>query len=134
MMLLKKFNNRLDHLGMLVSLLCAVHCALLPLAITMLPLLGLEFLAHPAIELGIISLSLIIGLVSMGRSWFKHHRIQPSIFMLFGFAAILTGHLFIAERWEWIFLTLGGFAIVIAHYQNWRLLHTGNRNCEINHK
>lgn len=62
-MLLKKISKNLDKLGVGVSLLCAVHCAALPLIISSLPLLGLKIFGNPLIETSIILLSLIIGII-----------------------------------------------------------------------
>ena len=42
-----KYSSRLDHAGMTASILCAIHCAIVPLLITLLPLAGLGFLANP---------------------------------------------------------------------------------------
>ena len=38
-----KYTSKLDNAGMTASILCAIHCAIVPLLITVLPLAGLSF-------------------------------------------------------------------------------------------
>jgi hypothetical protein len=119
-MLSSTIRKKLDHLGIGVAVLCAIHCALLPVLMAMLPMAGLKFLAHPALELGIILLSLIIALASLGKSWHVHRRRLPGAMVLTGFALILTGHFGVSETYEWMFLTAGSFLVAAAHLVNWR--------------
>ena len=44
----------IDSLGMSGAALCAIHCALLPLALVLLPVLGLGVLASPGFEKGFV--------------------------------------------------------------------------------
>lgn len=116
-----KLTGRLDGAGMTASMLCAVHCALLPLVITLLPLWGLEFLAEEWVELFMIGLALIIGVASLGTSFKKHHRRKmPLLLLAAGFGLILLGHFLGSEALEPVLLPLGGVTIAAAHYVNWR--------------
>jgi hypothetical protein len=112
-------HERLDHLGMAASIACAIHCAALPLAITALPLLGLEFLANIWVEVSMICLSLIVGVVSLRLSYPKHKNIMPILILILGFLLIGTGH-FVFEHLEVVFVPLGGFTIAAAHLINWK--------------
>ncbi len=119
-MLSSTLRKRLDHLGIGVAVLCAIHCALLPVIITMLPMFGLRFLAHPLLEMGIILLSLIIALASLSRSWRRHRSWLPGGLVIAGFTLILTGHFGVPEATEWLFLTAGSTLVAVAHLVNWR--------------
>jgi hypothetical protein len=112
----------IDRMGIGVSLLCAIHCALLPLIITMLPLLGLEVFADPLFENAIIFISLIIGITSLSSAFVQHKTRLPLLLMVTGFISIFIGHYFIAKDFEWLFLTLGGLTVAAAHYNNWQLI------------
>jgi len=112
-------HERLDHLGMVASIACAVHCAALPLVITALPLLGLEFLANLWIEVSMIVLSLIVGILSLRLSYPKHKKVVPILVLIIGFLLIATGHL-IFEQLEAVIVPLGGFTIAAAHLINWK--------------
>ena len=69
-----KHSSKLDHIGMTASILCAIHCAIVPILITTLPLFGLGFLANPWLEWGMIILALFIGIYAIGLSYFRSHR------------------------------------------------------------
>ncbi len=125
----KKTNNKLDKIGICVSLLCAVHCALLPLIITLLPLIGFGFLANNYFEMAIIATSLLIGYTSLRGSYRKHCNKTPLIIITQGFAIIFIGKMLIAQHYEWLFLTAGGLLIATAHFYNSRLsMHTHENN------
>lgn len=103
---------------MTASTICAIHCAIVPVLITTLPLMGLGFLANPYFEWGMIGLALILGISSIAVSYFKvHHRVLPVILLFAGFAAIGVGHLF-ATWAEAVIVPVGGFTIAIAHFLN----------------
>lgn len=112
-------SDKLDQFGMTASIACAIHCAALPFVITTLPLWGLSFLAHSWVELGMIGLSLIIGIWSLSTSYPKHKKILPILVLILGFSLIATGHYWL-EALEAILIPLGGFTIAAAHLINWR--------------
>ncbi len=116
-----RITGRLDRAGMTASVVCAVHCALLPLVITLLPLWGLEFLAEEWVELFMIGLALIIGILSLSVSFKKHHqRKMPLLLLTAGFGIIVIGHLSHSALLEPILIPTGGLTIAVAHYINWR--------------
>jgi hypothetical protein len=112
-------HARLDQLGITASIACAIHCAALPLAITALPLLGLEFLADIRVEVSMICLSLVVGIYSIGGSYPKHRKVLPIFILIIGFLLIGTGH-FIFGNLEAIIVPMGGFTIAAAHLVNWK--------------
>ena len=116
-----KHSSKLDNVGMTASVLCAIHCAIVPVIITSLPLIGLGFLANPFFEWGMIAFALLIGFYAIGTSYFRtHHRILPLILMLLGFAIIIGGHLLITGWREGIIVPIGGLTIAVAHFFNYR--------------
>lgn len=125
----------LDRLGISASLLCAVHCAILPLAMTVLPLLGVGFLAHGWFEVAMVALSVVIGVLSLGRSYRIHKQLNP-IFMMIAGAVILLfnllGHSSHNETLEALhpfIALLGGVMIISAHRVNMKLCSSCTR-CE----
>jgi hypothetical protein len=74
---------KLDKAGMTASVLCAIHCAIVPILITSLPLMGLGFLANPMLEWSMISLALLIGVHAIGLSYFRtHHKRLPMLLLI----------------------------------------------------
>lgn len=116
-----KLTARLDNIGMTASTLCAIHCAIVPLVFTSLPLVGLGFLANPWVEWGMIILAFIIGVSSISLSYFRtHRRLMPLGLLVLGFVIIITGHLFITGWIEGIVVPLGGLTIAAAHFVNYK--------------
>jgi hypothetical protein len=116
---------KLDNLGMTASTLCAIHCAAVPVLFTSLPLVGLGFLANPWVEWIMITLALVVGISSIGTSYFRlHHRVLPLALLIGGFIIIIIGHLFITSWIEAVIVPAGGFMIAIAHFVNYKYAGT----------
>ena len=125
--------SRLDMLGFSASTICAIHCALLPVILLFLPLLGLEFITNPAIEITLIGVSLIIGLYTLRNGYLKHHgKLYPTVLFILGLSIIVLGHFTIGHDLhegkidEITFLSVlgaviipvGAVLIAVAHYKN----------------
>ena len=124
-----KFNlnsQLLDKVGMSASVACAIHCALLPIVLTLLPIIGLEFLANPAIELGMIALSLSLAIFALLGAYQKHRKAWPFVILMLGFAFIALGHLLAGL--ESILIPSGGLLIAIAHFINLKLTKSCNHS------
>jgi len=116
-----RHSSKLDNVGMTASILCAVHCALVPLLITSLPLFGLGFLANPWFEWGMITLAVFVGFYAIGISYFRsHHRILPAVLLLGGFLLIIIGHVYVKSWREAIIVPFGGLLIATAHFFNYK--------------
>jgi len=116
-----KLTSRLDNIGMTASTLCAIHCAIVPLVFTSLPLVGLGFLANPWVEWGMIIMAFIIGVSSISLSYFRtHKRVLPLTLLVVGFLVVIAGHLYITGWIEAIVVPLGGLTIAAAHFVNYK--------------
>jgi hypothetical protein len=128
-----KISSRLDNIGMTASTLCAIHCAIVPLLITTLPLIGLGFLANPRVEWSMIILALMLGVSSIGSSYFRtHHRPLPLLLLCGGFLVIIAGHTLITGWAEAVIVPCGGLIIATAHFVNYKYVGVC-KNCEHEH-
>jgi hypothetical protein len=117
--------QRLDRLGFSASAFCAIHCALTPLLITVLPLTGFGFITHPHFETAMIALSLVVGAGSLTLGYLRHHRRLGAIFVLTaGFSLIFLGHTPLFEVLEPVLVPAGALAVAGSHLINWRLCKT----------
>ena len=81
-----KPNTNWDAIGIGASLACAVHCALLPLFLSSLPLFGINIINNNFFEAGMILLALCIGSYSLYHGYKKHHHSWiPLIVFFIGF-------------------------------------------------
>jgi hypothetical protein len=112
-----------DFLGIGASVLCGIHCAILPLLISSLPIFGINIIHHSGFESLMILMALAIGSISLIHGYRKHHsEVFPMI--LFGIGICL---LFARQFWPSFEIWLVSFAvpgIVIAHIANFRLSRT----------
>jgi len=116
-------NNsvNIDSIGASASLLCAIHCALVPLVLTFGLLGGTSFFTDPFWELILVGASLILASLSFYNGYKRHHqKFGPSIVAFVGFALIGIGHLVLhSVEGHWI-AAVGGLSIAFAHYLNYR--------------
>ncbi len=113
----------LDRAGFWISAACAVHCAVLPFALTVLAVTGFSWLAAPGLEWTILGASLLIGSTRLIYSYWREHRRLDSVALFaLGAACAITGRLFGWTPWiEASGMILGGALIAIAHWRNQRL-------------
>lgn len=114
-----KFKINWDAVGITASIACAIHCALLPLILTSLPLFGINIINNVSFEFGMIFLALCVGSYSLYHGYKKHHhRWLPLIVFFSGFTFLILKQLFsIYEVW---LLVPAVILIVSAHILNYR--------------
>jgi hypothetical protein len=108
-----------DIVGIGTSILCAIHCAILPLFLTGLSIFGINIIHNFWFETGMIILAGIIGIYSLRHGFSRHHR-SPMPFLLFFTGMIL---LFAKQYWhdyELILLPFAVIFIISAHIFNFR--------------
>jgi hypothetical protein len=114
-----------DALGIGTSLACAVHCALLPLLFTSLPLFGINVIHNTAFEVGMILLALCIGSLSLYHGFRKHHHSTVPLLVFFaGFTFLVLKQFFI--QYETWLLIPAVIMIVSAHLMNYRSCRVHN--------
>jgi MerC mercury resistance protein len=125
-------NERFDWLGTAASLVCAAHCAAMPLLAGLLPLVGLGFVASERTEWLLIGFSLGMGILSLTPSYARKHRQwRPLLLFAFGGSLIVAVRFSLEEgsRLEAPTIAIGALLIAIAHLVNHRLC----RSCSACH-
>jgi len=127
----KKFNW--DALGITTSVVCAIHCAVLPLLLTSLPVFGFDIIQNSFFEYAMILLAFAVGVYALSHGFRKHHqRILP-------ISVFAVGILFLLAKQVWhslhIWLLVPAVvAIISAHYLNYRFsrlyAHRGAEECQ----
>ena len=126
-------HRLLDRLGAAGSLLCAIHCALLPLAIAMLPALGIAKWLGDGFEFGFVVFASCVGVFSMVWGYRRHGAVRALGLVLTGLAVLWLGILYTPLHHALIphalTMTLGGTLVGLAHLANLRLVHVHNASC-----
>ncbi|KRA21278.1 MULTISPECIES: MerC domain-containing protein [unclassified Lysobacter] len=117
----------LDRLGAFGSLLCAVHCALLPLLIAVLPTLGVAGWFDDSFELAFVVFATLLGLFSVVWGYRRHHAVRALSLLAPGLLVLWLGVLYAPLHHSVvphaIVMTLGGTLVGLAHLANLRLNH-----------
>ena len=117
----------IDRLGATGSLVCAVHCALLPLLIAALPSLGVALWLGDGFERGFVLFASLLGVFSLVWGYRRHRAVRALGLLLPGLAAlwlaVLYAPLHQALVPHAIAMTLGGTLVGLAHVVNLRLNH-----------
>lgn len=121
------FRSLIDRFGAAGSLICAVHCALVPLLLAAAPSLGLSVWLGDSLEQGFVVFVTVLGVFSMVWGYRRHRVFRALGMLVFGLAALWAGVLY-APLHESVVphavvMTVGGMLVGLAHLLNLRLNH-----------
>ena len=108
-----------DALGIVTSTACAIHCALLPLLVTSLPVFGINIVHNQFFEWLMIGIALVVGAYSLYHGYTRHHRsLLPIVIFFTGFIFLVLKQFFSGV--EYLFLSFAVALIITAHFLNYR--------------
>ncbi|MEP7255768.1 MAG: MerC domain-containing protein [Ferruginibacter sp.] len=111
-----------DAMGIATSVACAIHCALLPVLLTALPIFGVNIIHNLFFEWGMIILAFLVGSYSLFHGFIKHHRSYlPILIFSIGFIFLVLKQFVLP--YEYLLLAIAVTLIITAHYYNYRLCH-----------
>jgi hypothetical protein len=127
-----KMKINWDGVGIITSIVCAIHCGLLPLLLPALPLLGINTVHNGIFEWSMIGIAFCVGCYALYHGFIKHHhRYKPVILFLSGFVLLICKQIF--SDYQNIFLLVAVPLIISAHYINYQLC-TRNKCHSPHHK
>src|SRR5574337_348715 len=126
----RRFATLVDRIGATASMLCAVHCALLPFVLALLPLIGLGFLAGHTFERIFVGCAAALACASILTAYRRHRRPHALFLMVPGIALLVLGvvvnldvHVVLHTASE----VTGGVLVASAHITNLVLAHRHHR-------
>ena len=124
---------KLDTLGASLSFACALHCALQPLLLALLPLLGMGFLLDEKLETVFLGFSILLAGSTVISGW-RHHR-QPQALPVLGLAAMLIvfSRVPAFEHLEVPMAVSGALGIMSSHLYNLRLHRRFHKHAPAEH-
>ena len=121
---MKTVQEYTDKFAIGLSMLCAIHCLLLPLLLVALPSIGALQLQNEAFHFWMLATVIPTSLYALTIGCKKHQRyrllswgISGLILMLM---AVFFGHDIAGEYGEKILTLLGAILVVVAHWGNFR--------------
>jgi hypothetical protein len=122
-----KFSRIADSVGSVASLVCAAHCAILPLVIAGLPSLGMGALASAGLEWAFVIFASVLAITSLWQGYRKHRVYRALAFLVPGLIAVWSGVLITSLHHSVVphavVMSIGGTLIAVAHIINLRLTH-----------
>lgn len=119
MNLFSRFTS--DTAGFITSMLCAIHCSVVPVFISLGLLSSKSWLHSHSLDWMVIGLGVVIASYSLVGDYFRKHRnAAPVITALFGFCLLITG-MIEHHGWMLVFSVLGGILVAMAHLINHRI-------------
>jgi len=114
-----RININWDAIGITTTIACAIHCAVLPLLLTSLPLFGINIVNNLAFEVFMIALAFVIGGYSLYHGVLRHHHKWMPLLIFFSGAVLLIFKQ-VYHTYEYYFLLPAVLMIVSAHLLNYR--------------
>ena len=115
-----------DRVGVAASVLCAVHCALLPLVLAVLPALGLKFGGWIDFDQAFVVFASVLGATTLTLGYRRHRAFHawallvPGL-VLVGLASFTSLHNHTSTHL--VMMVVGGTMLAAAHALNLRLTH-----------
>lgn len=130
-------RSLLDRFGATGSLLCAVHCAVIPILLAAAPSLGLSMWLSDGVEQALVVFVTLLGLSSLLWGYRKHRALHALGLLLPGLLALWVGLLYEPLHHSAVphavVMTLGGVLVGLAHIMNLRLNHGHVHNASCAH-
>jgi len=121
---MKTAQELTDKFSIGLSMLCAIHCLLLPLLLVLLPSLGALPLQNEAFHTWMIIAVIPTSIYALTIGCKKHQRYRLLLWGVSGLIlmvlAITLGHEVIGDYGEKILTLLGAALVVFAHLGNFR--------------
>jgi hypothetical protein len=115
-----------DRVGFAASFLCAIHCALLPLVLALLPALGLNAGGWIDLDQAFVVFATVLGLTTLTLGYRRHRAFRAWALLLPGLALVWAGAFTILHThslFHAAVMTVGGLLLAAAHLVNLRLTH-----------
>lgn len=113
--------EKLNLAGMILSVLCIIHCFSVPIIIALFPLVGAELLHDPIIEIALVGSGLLLSGGVVIRDYRRyHHKLSIVLAVFAGFALMIGGILSHGTFFEQLLLIGGASIVTWGMYQNYK--------------
>ncbi len=124
---MQRFTLSLNILSNLLTIICAIHCALLPILITILPFFGLKFGFSPLIETSLVISIVIFCSINLYRGFTWHHHNKFIIVLFLVGLITLISSIFLSDSLEYFVHIIGAMIVTISQLWNTLLCRKCNK-------
>lgn len=108
----RREREHLAHAARAGALLCAIHCALTPVVVSLMPAAGLHWLEHPLLEFGLLGITVSLLAPRLAAGWSATRDLRPIGFAATGVLLLLAGVAATSTLIE-IFAGVGGALLLL---------------------
>ncbi|MAX14381.1 MULTISPECIES: MerC domain-containing protein [Sphingobium] len=113
-----------DGIAIGASILCMIHCLVLPVLIVLLPTLAAFFMMPEDFHVWALALAVPTSVLALATGYRRHRRIRPTIIALPGLGLLAFGALLApTESTETMLSVAGALLLAIGHALNWQSMH-----------
>jgi multisubunit Na+/H+ antiporter MnhG subunit len=120
-----KIKINWDAFGIATSVACAIHCAILPLILSSLPLFGINIIENQGFELIMIGLAFVVGVYSLYHGRKKHHHSYAPLAIFAGGMMLMIIKSLSQSHALWLLIPAVA-AVITAHFLNYKLCRVHN--------
>lgn len=117
-------THKLDKLAVVFSAVCLVHCLLLPVGMTLLPIFGSTFLSHEQFHQLMLIVVLPTSFLALGIGCREHRQSIVPVLGGLGLAMLIWAAFAVessfGNQYERAITITGGLVLALAHVQNFR--------------
>ena len=118
-------NINLDNIAIGFSVVCALHCLLLPIAVIFLPAISSTFLGSEDFHKTLLYFVIPSSIIALSLGCKMHGKYYVYLYGIFGIATLLIaaffGHDYFGENGESILTLLGASIVSFGHFKNQKL-------------
>lgn len=118
--------RRADRFGFAASFLCAIHCALLPILIALLPAFGLNIGGWIDLDQAFVIFATLLAATTLTLGYRRHRVFRAWTLLLPALALVWLATfspLHHHDLTHAVLMTIGGLMLAAAHFVNLRLTH-----------
>ena len=119
----------IERIGIILSIVCAVHCMAMPFLLFFAPMLLSSFVYSTFMELALVLSSFILAAILLFMDYRKHHKTLPLLLLFLGILVKVLEFIISSKSFEWVFGILLGLSIGLAYWVNYQ--HKTSCTCKI---
>jgi len=119
----------IEKVGVLLSIVCAIHCLSLPIFLIFAPYLASSFAFSSNLEWILVISSFLLAAIILVLDFRKHRQPLPLYFLGVGIMIKLVDMFLANQSYAWLFGIMLGVVISIAYWVNYK--HKKSCTCKI---
>ncbi|MFM6949065.1 MAG: MerC domain-containing protein [Aquirufa sp.] len=119
----------IERIGIILSIVCAIHCMAMPFLLIFAPMFLSSFAYSDSMEWSLVISSFLLAAILLYFDFKKHQKPLPLVLLLIAILIKAAEYLVNINSLDWIFGILLGVSIGFAYWVNYQ--HKSTCTCKI---